>query len=71
VDLVVFEKKGGILTLVGAVFLFGAIVTIVEFPCSAVLPVIFAGILTEAKITTLLSFLYIGIFLIFYLLDEI
>ena len=66
-----FEKKLGIIALTGVVFSFAAIITIVEFPCSAVLPVIFAGILTEAKISTLLSLLYIGIFLIFYLLDEI
>jgi len=66
-----FEKKLGIIALTGVVFSFAAIITIVEFPCSAVLPVIFAGILTEAKTSTLLSLLYIGIFLIFYLLDEI
>ena len=67
----VFEKKAGILTLIGAVFLFASIITIVEFPCSAVLPVIFASILSEAKVSTFLSLLYIGIFLFFYLLDEI
>jgi len=67
----VFEKKEGILTLVGAVFLFAAIITIVEFPCSAVLPVIFAGILSEVQLSIFLSLLYIGIFLLFYLLDEI
>jgi len=67
----VFEKKAGILTLLGTVFLFASIITVVEFPCSAALPVIFAGVLSEAKISAFLSFLYIGIFLIFYLLDEI
>jgi len=67
----VSEKRVGILALIGAVFLFAAIITIVEFPCSAVLPVIFAGILTQAKVSIFLSFLYVGIFVLFYLLDEI
>ena len=67
----VFEKRAGILTLVTAVFLFAFIITIVEFPCSAVLPVIFASILSKAQVSIFLSLLYIGIFLFFYLLDEI
>ncbi len=66
-----FEQKKGILALVGVVFSFAAIVTIVEFPCSAVLPVIFAGILTQAQISVFLSLLYILLYLTFYLLDEI
>ncbi|MCD5396507.1 MAG: hypothetical protein LR000_02490 [Candidatus Pacebacteria bacterium] len=66
----VFEKRAGILTLAGAVFLFALIITIIEFPCSAVLPVIFAGILSEAKISTFPFLFYLLIYLLFYLLDE-
>jgi hypothetical protein len=68
---VFFERKVGILTLIGAMFLFAAIITIIEFPCSAVLPVIFAGILSEAQLSIFFSLLYIAIFLLFYMADEI
>ncbi len=66
-----FEEKKGILALVAVVFSFAAIVTIVEFPCSAALPVVFAGVLTAVKIPVFLTFLYIFLYLFFYLLDEI
>jgi len=66
-----FFKATGILTLVGLVFAFAAMVTIIEFPCSAVLPVFFASILSSANLSLPLTLLYIGIFLAFYLLDEI
>lgn len=67
----VFEKRANILVIVGAIFLFAAMITIIEFPCSAVLPVLFAGILSKAHLSTSLSLFYIGLFLFFYLLDEI
>ena len=67
----IFEKRVSILALILVIFSFAAIVTIVEFPCSAVIPVLFAGILAEANLSTLLSLLYISIFLLFYILDEI
>ena len=67
----IFEKKSGFLALSGAVLLFAGIVTIIEFPCTAFLPVLFAGILTEAGTSLPLSLLYIGIFILLYMLDEI
>jgi hypothetical protein len=67
----VFEKGGGILILASVVFLFAAAVTIIEFPCSAVLPVLFAGVLTKSQVAFPLSIIYIVIFLFFYMLDEI
>lgn len=67
----VLEKKTNILVIAGAIFLFAAMITIIEFPCSAVLPVLFAGILSKAHLSTSLSLFYIGLFLFFYLLDEI
>ena len=66
-----FERKAGILALAGAIFLFAAVITVVEFPCSAVLPVLFAGFLSEAKIPLLVALFYIVIYLFFYMLDEI
>jgi len=54
-----------------SVILFSLIVTIIEFPCSAVIPVTFAAILTSAKVGVLAKMVYLLIFMFFYLLDEI
>ena len=67
----IFASQKGILALIGAVFAFAAIITIVEFPCSAALPVLFAGVLTEANLPSTVMLAYIGLFLFFYMLDEI
>jgi len=63
-------SKGILAGLVG-VFLFAAVITIVEFPCSAILPVFFAGSLANAGISAFQEFLYISIYILFYMLDEI
>jgi len=57
--------------LLGSVFLFAAIITIVEFPCSAAVPVVFAGILSQSQLSTFYYLLYIALFILFYMLDEI
>ncbi len=57
--------------LLANVLLFAAIITIIEFPCSAMVPVAFAGILAQARLPALFYLLYITLYLIFYLLDEI
>lgn len=67
----VLQSRQGILTLILAIFLFAAAVTVIEFPCSAVLPVLFAGILSQAQLSHLGNIAYIGLFIFFYLLDEI
>jgi len=67
----IFEKKASIFVLIGAVFLFAAIVTVIEFPCTAFFPVLFAGILAEASIPIHLSLFYISVYIFFYMLDEI
>jgi len=59
------------LLLLGGVLLFAGILAIIEFPCSAVIPVAFAGILAQSGLSTFQYLLYIGIFLLFYMLDEI
>ncbi len=65
------QKSENILLIILGVFIFAAVITIVEFPCSAVIPVIFAGILSQAQISVFLYFIYLLIYLFFYLLDEI
>ncbi len=67
----IFEGKTGVLTLIGAIFLFAAIVTIIEFPCTAFFPVLFAGILAESNIPLSLAVIYIGLYALFYMIDEI
>jgi hypothetical protein len=60
-----------LLGLIGIVLLFAAVVAIVEFPCSAATPLIFAGILADSGLSTLAYLTHIGLFIIFYMLDEI
>lgn len=67
----IFHNKTNWLLLVGVVILFSGAIAIIEFPCSAVIPVIFSGLLVEAGISQGLVLLYISLFILFYLLDEI
>lgn len=67
----IFQNKTNWFLLMGTVILFSGAVTIIEFPCSAVLPVLFTGVLVESGISQSLVLSYIGLFLLFYLLDEI
>lgn len=66
-----FEENRSILSILGGVILFAITVTIVEFPCTAVFPVIFTGILAEAGIPLSVAIGYILIYLLFYTLDEV
>ncbi|MDP2910444.1 MAG: hypothetical protein Q8N58_01495 [bacterium] len=65
------KNSANILILLGVIFLFAAIVTIIEFPCSAVVPIAFAGVLAQSGLSTVSYLLYIVFFLFFYMLDEI
>ena len=67
----VFKNKTNWFALLSAVFMFAVVVTIVEFPCSAFLPVLFTSILVEAGISGGQSIAYIMLYMLFYLLDEI
>jgi thiol-disulfide isomerase/thioredoxin len=67
----IFEKEIGFLALMGAIASFAAVITIVEFPCSAVVPVIFAGILSKAGTATGAYIGYIALYIAFYMLDEL
>jgi len=66
-----FQESGGIWGLIIGVLIFSSVITIVEFPCSAVIPVLFAGIMAHAKLSLLSYILYLGLYLFFYMLDEI
>lgn len=66
-----FRSKKGFLALTGVIFAFAAAITIIEFPCSAAVPVVFAGILAEQGLPPLAYLLYIAIFILFYMIDEL
>jgi len=67
----VLRNKTSLVVILGAVIIFSAIVTIIEFPCSAFLPVLFTGILVETNTSFGMSLFYMFIYMLFYLLDEI
>ena len=59
------------MVLLAGIFLFAIIITIIEFPCSAVVPVAFAGVLAQAGLSSFQYIFYISLFALFYMLDEI
>lgn len=59
------------LALAGSILLFAAVLTVVEFPCSAAVPVVYAGILAEADLPSLVYLFYISCFVLLYMLDEL
>ncbi len=67
----IFSSEKSIAVTLGAVVVFAFIVTILEFPCSAVIPVAFSAILAEAGISSGAYWLYLGLFMLFYLIDEL
>jgi thiol-disulfide isomerase/thioredoxin len=67
----IFANKKNIAILVGVVILFAAAVTIIEFPCSAFLPVLFASILVEANLSMPSTISYMTLFILLYMLDEV
>lgn len=66
-----FKNSKSFFAIIGSILLFAAILTIVEYPCSAVVPVIFAGILSAAHLSKISYLFYISLYIFFYLLDEI
>jgi len=67
----VFTRRGKLLTAASAVLVFAAVVAVVEFPCSAAVPLVFAGILADAGLSTVSYLSHIGLFVLFYMLDEL
>ncbi|MFH1129425.1 MAG: hypothetical protein V1686_01695 [Patescibacteria group bacterium] len=66
-----FKKSGGIWGLIVGVIIFAAVITIVEFPCSAVIPVLFAGVMTHAGVSLSSYIFHLIVYVLFYMLDEI
>jgi thiol-disulfide isomerase/thioredoxin len=65
------SSTSSLFVVMGLIFSFAFVITVVEFPCSAVIPVAFAAVLAEAGLSTFQYLFYISIFVLFYLLDEI
>ena len=66
-----FKQSGKIWGLMIGILIFASVITLVEFPCSAVIPVLFAGVMAHAKVSLLSYILHLLIYLLFYMLDEI
>lgn len=54
-----------------AIVAFAAIITIMEFPCSAAIPAAYTAALSTRNLSTLAYIFYTGIYIIFYMIDEI
>jgi len=67
----ILQNKKNIFVIIASILIFAALVTIIEFPCSAAIPIVYTGILAQSSVAPFTSFIYIALFLLFYLLDEI
>jgi len=67
----ILKNKSSWWLVLGAVVIFSAVVTIIEFPCSAVLPVLFSGYLVNSEVSFGMALFYMAIYVLFYLLDEV
>ncbi|MEX0918457.1 MAG: hypothetical protein WDZ85_00590 [Candidatus Paceibacterota bacterium] len=63
-------NRGGIWAIFLGAAVFALVVTIVEFPCSAALPLAFVGLLADAGVTGAAFLPYLALYLIVYMLDE-
>ncbi len=66
-----FKEKKNIFLIFLTVLFFAGLITVVEFPCSAAVPVVFSGILANAGLSSSSYLFYISLFVLFYMLDEI
>ncbi len=72
VDKIKEHVTSGRLALVAlAIVLFSALITLIELPCSIALPMVFAGVLSEASLPTISYTFYIILYLLFYMLIEL
>lgn len=65
------ENKTNVIAIVLSILLFTVIITVAEFPCSAAVPLFFAGTLAKEGMSTFGYLSYIALFILFYMLDEI
>ncbi len=66
----IFKNPKNTFTIIGATLAFAILITITEFPCSAITPVIYTGILAQADLSSLQYTLFIALFVLFYMIDE-
>ncbi|MBU4284854.1 hypothetical protein KKF60_03165 [Patescibacteria group bacterium] len=66
-----FKESRGLWAILISIFIFAIVITIVEFPCSAIIPVLFAGLLAKAQVSVGAYIFYIALYLLFYMIDEI
>jgi len=67
----VLENRTSVIAVVLSILLFAVVITVVEFPCSAAVPLFFAGTLAEAGLPVWQYLSYIALFIVFYMIDEI
>lgn len=67
----ILDKGGSVIAVLFAVLLFAAAITIIEFPCSAAVPVFFAGLLAQAGHSFGYQLSLIALYLLLYMLDEL
>ncbi|MEM7826890.1 MAG: thioredoxin family protein [Candidatus Aenigmatarchaeota archaeon] len=65
------ETRFSVVVLAMSILGFAAIITAVEFPCSAVIPVFYTGILATENLKSIEYILLMALYLFFYMLDEI
>lgn len=65
------EKRFGIVLLALSILSFSFIITIVEFPCSAGIPLFYTGILANKQLDFWYEIFLMILYLLFYMLDEI
>lgn len=63
-------EKSLILALIGVITL-AVSVNIIELACSAGLPLVFTQLLTINNVSTIMSFIYVLIYIVFFLLDDL
>lgn len=66
-----FSDTTTALSLIGIVVLFAGVVAVVEFPCSAAVPVAFAALLADLGLSTAAYIGHIALFVLAYMLDEL
>ena len=66
-----FKNPKSILATILAIFIFAALITIIEFPCSAAVPVVYTGILAQSGLGTFEYISYIIFFVFLYMIDEL
>ena len=66
------QKTGAkVILLILSILVFSIIITVVEFPCSAVVPLFYTGILATKNLPFLYEFFLMALYIFFYMLDEI